>query len=289
MQIAEGTATAGRRRAESGAVPVPREHGAWVILAVPAVLGLASAPVSPDPWLTLLLAAATVLAFLGREAVGRIIRRRSSASDRRWAAACAAGCAAAALPLLAARPALAWVALAVTLLFAGHSLLVAIPARKRLDRSVPGELLGAAALSLGAVAGRVVAGGAWDGAAWVLWLACTLYFAGGVFFVKMLLAGVKLREPVTLADRLRVGRRCLVYHAFLVCAAVALAAIMGSWPAWGLIIAAFAPAIVRAARGVARLSPRLPRLVRVGIGEMLYTFWFAGLLLAAIRAAGHAK
>src|SRR5581483_11988835 len=100
-----------------GRPPIPHEHGAWVILYAPLFIALAATPpfaLAPS----LLLVLAVTGLFLAREAAGRPLLR----SYRRLA--------------------LLHVGLLVVGLFALHALLLLWPARKRLDRSQWGEILG---------------------------------------------------------------------------------------------------------------------------------------------------
>lgn len=63
--------------------PLPREHGAWVMLALPLIFGLAIAWRSPSAWL---VAAAALLAFLAHYALVPALQRRRSgkAAPEAW-------------------------------------------------------------------------------------------------------------------------------------------------------------------------------------------------------------
>ena len=103
---------------------------------------------------------------------------------------------------------------------------------------------------------------------WRLWLLNALYFAGGVFYVKMHVATAMARKP---AGRWPV----VIYYG-------ALAGVVAWWPV-GL---AFVPAIARAFVGAARVSPTL-RIKRLGWTEVAYSLVFAVSLVALIQLEDH--
>jgi|SRR5579884_1595026 len=270
-------------RLRVGPPPIPHEHGAWVILYAPLLIALATAAtLSIAPALFLLLAVTGI--FMMREAAGLLMRRRGKVGTPLWLAVYTALFAAGAVPLLVYGfgPALAPIGLAAFVLFVLHSLLLLWPARKRLDRSQWGEILGVASLALTAPAGYVIAHGRLDTTAWLLWAVCTLFFSSAVFFVKMVLAAAKIKQEFDIHTRLKVGRNHLLYHALLLVAVIMTAISLGAHTGI-LLVVAFTPILVRALYGWTRLSNRLPPLKRAGVLETVYSLWFAGFLLAALR------
>jgi hypothetical protein len=274
--------TAERTKRESP--PIPHEHGAWVILYAPLVIALAVArPFAPGPAFLLLLAVTG--AFLARNVAGLLIRRRGERRLERWLALYLALHADGALPLFLVyrRFALLPVGLLAALLFALHARLSVWPSRRRLDRSQWGENLAVGALALTAPAAYVAARGALDGVAWCLWAACTLFFSSSIFFVKMLLAAVKVRGAFLPRDRWNIGRDNLVYHLLLAGIVMFLAARIGGWSGT-LALLAYVPVIARALVGWAALSNWLPPLKRVDLAETFYSLWFTAFFLAALLA-----
>jgi len=264
--------------------PIPREHGAWVMLYAPLVIGLAVArPFAWAPAALLVLAVTGV--YLGQNAAAGLIRRRGGRSTSAWLIIYAGAAALGGAPLLFAynRIGLLAVGAAAGVLFATRSVLLVLPGRKRMDRSASGEILGAAALSLTAPAAQVSASGSLTAAGWLLWLACFLYFSGGVLFVRMLLSVAKLKTDLTPPLRWRLGRVCLSYHLLLALGLVVLVAANPS-PAAVCLAAAYTPAVLRAAASATRLSRRPPPLKRVGMIETAYAAWFMALLIAAVSA-----
>ncbi len=262
--------------------PLPHEHGAWIMLLAPILL--AAGTLHPSAFgAELLLALTAVALFLARNAGAMALRPRDRLRGTFWTAVYLTAAALVGAPLCqpANRELLKVAALAL-LLLAIHSALLLAPDRRRWDRSQWGELVGAAALTLTAPAACVVAGQPLDGLAWCLWIASALFFGSGVCTVKMALAAAKERRELSAADRWRISRVTLVYHALLLAAIAAAGAHLG--PIHGaLAIAAYAPALVRTAISVRRLGPRLPNLRAAGIREALYTVWFVALFLAALR------
>ena len=222
--------------------PLPREHGAWGILLIPFATAVGITGVF-DGKITLLLA--SVLFFY--------LARTSFLKERvGWTVALLAGSAACAVPLLVVWK-LWWLA--------GFGAVAAPLAFRKTERGLGPQLLAVAGLTLTAPAAWYVATGKLD---YRLWLLNVLYFAGGIFYVKMHIATAIARKP---AGRLPVG----LYYG-------AVAGILAWWPV-GL---AFVPVIVRAFVGVARVSPVL-RIKRLGWTEVGYSILFAAILIVTMR------
>lgn len=277
------TARSLRSSLRIGRPPIPHEHGAWVILYAPAIITLAVArPFLPIPAL-LFIVAITGL-FLARHAVGLLIRKRAKEGTSFWLGVYLVAAAASTTPLLFVyqRLALLQVGLGVVALFVIHVLLSAWPSRRRLDRSVWGEILAVGALAMTAPGAYAVARGILEVVAWYLWAACVLYFSSSVFYVKMLLAAGKMRGEPGWRERWNLGRDNVIYHVLLLLIVSVAAAQIGGWS--GVLVAvAYAPILLRAFGGWARLSNRLPPLRRVGFAETFYSLWFTGFLVAALH------
>jgi hypothetical protein len=263
--------------------PLPHEHGAWVILYAPVAITIGA--LGPGGWLpTLLLLAAITGIFLGRHALGLLLRRRGEPATWFWLGIYLALTAAGALPLF-------WVyhrwdllvigALAAGL-FAVHTLLLLLPTRKRLDRSQWGEILSVGALALTAPAEYIVMNGHLDGMAWCLWATCTLFFSSSVFFVKMLLAAVKVKGLFGWRQRWRVGRDNVLYHLLMTVVIVGVTLVHGGRGAL-LALCAFLPVLLRAGYGWICLSRVPPPLRRVGLGETVYALWFSIFFILSLR------
>jgi hypothetical protein len=226
--------------------PLPREHGAWGILLIPFATAVGVAGVWNWP-VTLLLV--SVLCFY-------VARTSWLKQNYRWTAALLAGSAACVVPLLFVWK-LWWLAAVGA---------VAAPlAFRKTERSAVMQLIAVAGLTLTAPAAWYAATGKLD---YRLWLLNVLYFAGGVFYVKMHVATAIARRPAQHAAT-------MTYYGAL--------AVAAAW--WWPVGLAFVPVIVRAFVGVARLSPVL-RIKRLGWTEVAYSIVFAVSLVALIRWEG---
>ncbi|MFI5339351.1 MAG: hypothetical protein ACHQ7N_05890 [Candidatus Methylomirabilales bacterium] len=113
----------------------------------------------------------------------------------------------------------------------------------------------------------------------VLWLLLFLFFASGVFYVRMRVHGLvaQRRGPTSGSNPARWP--CVLYHALLIIVIPALfLARLVPWPA----LLAFAPALWRAAAGLNREETRLD-LRRLGWSEVALASAFVILLIAAFR------
>lgn len=234
--------------------PLPREHGAWGILLIPFATAVGVAGVF-DLKVALLLG--SILSFY-------MARTSFLKRDFQWTfvlLAVSAGCTA---PLLLVWK-LWWLAA-----FGGVAGLLAF---RKTERSVAMQLLAVCGLTLTAPAAWYVATGQLNQRAWWLWLLNVLYFAGGVFYVKMhVAAAIRRQRFETVTKRMRFGASTLIYYGALARVGVAL------WPV-GL---AYAPVVVRAVIGVMRLSPIL-RIKRLGWTEVAYSIAFAVALIVTLR------
>jgi len=277
------TTTQTPERLMIGRPPIPREHGAWVILYAPLVIGLAVAG-RFEPVPTLLLALAVTGAYLARHAADLVLRRREQPGTRFWLGAFAAAFVAGGLPLIVAwhRTGLLWVGGAVGVLFSVHAGLTLRPARKRFDRTAAGELLAVAALVATGPAATIAVRGSLDSLAVSLWLLCALFFGSGVLHVNMYLDAAKMRGAFGPTERAQVSRPTLFYHiAFCVVFPLAAFVSLGGGIATFVAVAGVLPAIVRAFAGIATVSTTLPPLKRVGWQESANALWFSACLIAA--------
>lgn len=277
----------GRRRATKGraaSAPVPREHGAWVMLGMPYLIGvLLGGRAGAVP--LLLLGVAGTAAFLAQDIARRFVRGRRPEGISRWLRIYAAVTAVSGGALLlvvddGARIGLLEVgAIAVVL---GGALLwgLAQPTRKRFDRSVFGELLAVPALTLAGPAAVVLGRGGLTAEAWALWGLCIAYFGSGVLFVKMLLDFAKRsRRGGRVADSV-VARVSIAYHALLTALLAVGAVWLGAPGLW--VMVGFAPVITRTGWGLTRLHKPLPKMVTVGVIETVYSAWFAFCTVMAL-------
>ena len=185
---------------------IPREHGVWPMFLVPLLVGAGVAPIS-DGMVGLLLSAA-IFAHVARYELLLLVRLRAKGGvDRRafllFLSSSALAFTSALFLVLEARWLLLSLGGGALLFMALHTFL----ALKRTERSIHGELLGIAGLTMTAPAAYYVAAGELNVAAFTLWLLSFLYFGRSVFYVKMKVAAHGKRGDFrNLWDRLRFSR-----------------------------------------------------------------------------------
>ncbi|HUI05534.1 MAG TPA: YwiC-like family protein [Verrucomicrobiae bacterium] len=234
--------------------PLPREHGAWGILLIPFATAVG---VSGAFDLKVALLLASMLCFY-------VARTGWLKRNVKWTALLVAGSVACITPLLIVWQ-LWWLV--------GFGATAAALAFRKTVRSVAMQLLAVCGLTLTAPAAWYTATSRLNSQALVLWLLNALYFAGGVFYVKMHVAAAVRRKPFgSAAEKVRFGAVTLIYYGVV--------AVIGA--VLGRVGLAYAPVVVRAVAGVGRLSPTL-RIRRLGWTEVAYSIAFAVILIVAWR------
>jgi hypothetical protein len=271
-------------------IPVPHEHGAWTMLAIPLILGLrvgppGAAPLLVVPAMTLLFFARYALVPLGARLVeGRAPPPGLIAARLGWGAVFLAGsllafAGALLLAEAAHRPAALRAGAATVALGLGHSALVLAG----WHRVWWGEAVGMAGLASAAPLILAVAGRPLDRRALGLAAICLVYFLSTLAYVRAFRTIV--REGGGGGDGLPGGRRaddggaarrCAAAHALL---AAAVAALWRAGFVPGAAVWAFVPVLVRTAWGLRR-PPRTLRIL--GWREVIVAALFTGLALAAL-------
>jgi hypothetical protein len=260
---------------------IPKEHGAWAVLYGAFLVGVGVAGRWTAPTI-LLLAAITFLAFANGPlpVLLRSSGDRTGSPERRrafaWLGIYAGGAAACALLLLLAfrMTFLVPFGMAAACFFVLRAFLV----REGDDRSLPGELIGTTGLTLVGPAAHAAAVGDAQPIGAVLWLLLTLFFASGVFYVRMRIRTVLAERRGVPAVSRGARRWCLAYHAFLLGLVPSLAA--GGVVPWAALLA-FAPALWRAAAGLRRRESAL-NVKRLGWTEVALTAAFVAILVVSL-------
>jgi len=227
---------------------MPREHGAWGMLLVPFAIAVAVSGVFD--WKMALLLVSTLLFYIARASW---LRR-----NWKWMTVLLIASLAAAAPLFFVWK-LWWLA--------AFSTVAAAFAARPNPRGLAMQVAAVGGLTLTAPAAWYVATGALDAAAFWIWLWNTLYFAGGVLYVRLRIARAGLRWPV------------LAFYGAVLLFVLALA--LANVVSYRVLLA-FAPAATRAAIGVGRLALPL-RVKRLGWSEVAHSLVFGVLLTFALR------
>ncbi len=227
---------------------MPREHGAWGMLLVPFATAVAVSGIF-DGKVALLLAS-TLCFYVARASW---LKRQF-----KWMALLLAASLAAAAPLF-----LVW---KLWWLAAFSAVAAAFAARPN-PRGLAMQVVAVGGLTLTAPAAWYAATGALDATAFWLWLWNTLYFAGGVLYVRLRIERTGPRWPV------------LAFYGALLLFVLALA--LADVVSFRVLLA-FVPAAARAAIGVGRLASPL-RVKRLGWSEVAHSLVFGALLMFALR------
>ena len=254
--------------------PLPPEHGSWVMLYAPLLLALISNQIFVIGPALLIVMAATGL-FLARNTTLLVMRGRRRPGIVFWLVIYYALFFTGAVPLFVyyRRINLLPIGFVAAALYWAHAKLYRPPSAKRLDRTIFGEFLGVAALTLTAPAARVAVIGRMDWTAGLLWISAILYFTSSIFTVKMMLSAAKHRDEIDRGARWRLGRNHLLYHVVLVMIIFSYGLTVGG-TAGLFIVTAYLPLLIRAFSRWYTLSNRLPVLKRIGWMEAAYTAWF---------------
>jgi hypothetical protein len=259
---------------------LPGEHGSWIWLLGPMVVGTAAARQLSFDLIPLALAA--LAAFLLRQPATLAVKALSGRRSRQDL-----------------QPALAWIAAYLLLgglglgwlLRLGHGRLLALAlpglpvfawhlwlVRRRQERRQPGvEIVAAGTLALAAPAAYWTAGGGSDRVGWTLWLLTWLQAAASIVYVHLRLEQRGWAQLPSRADRWRRGARALGYAAFNLCASTALASL-----GWAPTLApmAFGLALADTAEGVGR--PAITKPARaIGLRQLASSTAFVLLLALA--------
>jgi hypothetical protein len=255
------------------ALKLPKEHGAWVMLYVPFVLGVAVAGRVNWPVLLLLLSATAVV--ISRESLlvywRARARGRDAAESGRTLLLYLALTAAFGSPLILAFE-LFWL-IPLGVIGAALLLINGRQATRMEERSTMSEIMAIGGLTMTAPAAYYAASGRWEMTALWLWLLSALYMASSVFYIKL---RVYRLNPSKQAEQRQALRSCAFYHSFLIVALPVLIS-AGSLSLFAFI--AFAPALVRTFWGMFAPKTKV-NLARAGILEIAYSLIF--LVCAAL-------
>ncbi len=256
---------------------LPREHGAWAVLAAPIAVGFAAAG-GGTPGLVLSFLCAALGAFCARTPLQALLSPAPSPGSWFWLAAYSLLAAGGVVPLLLVFDRWGLLAFAVP-----GAAAMAFNLRQNLTRkalSLSNEIIGIGALCLGAPGAYYCARGEAPFEAWAAWAVCLGYFLGPVFHVKM--AALQHRaasDPSFTAALGRARRNGAAYHGAAL-AASGVGAFAG-WLPWAAVIP-FAAALEKNHRAGAR-SPGKVNFKRLGYQEVGYSLFFIAALAFGYR------
>lgn len=257
----------------------PREHGAWAVLFIPMIIGIAAA--EQFNLMVVFLALSVLAVFLSYVPVQAIIRRylgSAWAEDELqsawfWAIAYLLAGGLFILPVLAT---CLWLLLPIgivgSLCFLGNFLLTL-----RHPKTIASDLAAVAGLTLSAPSAYYVATGTLSPPAVSLWVLNFLFFGSGVFYVHMKIRARGLKKPrFSWMEKLTLGRLNLIYHVIVVTIVVVMTLRHFTTQ---LALIAFIPMILHAVIGTAKLSSDV-RFKNLGFLLLAQSAVFAMLLSA---------
>lgn len=195
-------------------IALPAEHGAWVFLLSPLVIGLATGGIRPA---SLLLVAALLSAFLIRQPVTMAVKVFSGRRPKSeltnigfWlvlygliAAASGAGLVGIGYGYIF------WLALPAVPVFAWHLWLVG---RRAERRQMLVEIAGSGVLALAAPAAYWLGQGQVDVRGWLLWGLAWLQVSGTILYAYLRLEQRQLKQAPSQSESLRMARPAFVYN-----------------------------------------------------------------------------
>ncbi len=196
--------------------PKPRQHGAWAMFLIPAIM--AASLSGGWNWAALFLIASFILIFLSYEPTVKVVRRWKNKhilnkESLKWVFLFAGSGAITAILVFIMHK--QWIAfsfggvVAITLIF--H---LWITVQKQ-NMSILGELIGVFGLTASAPVIYLFLHGSLDARGWILWLINFLYFAGSIFYVKLKLRlQPKMPEP-NLMYKFKIASPLIIYNLIL--------------------------------------------------------------------------
>lgn len=247
---------------------LPLEHGAWAILLAPIIIGLIAAPVL-SPLAALLFVLGALAVFVSRAPLQVLLAKPRDRRAQGWLAFYAALAAGAFIPLILLLGCwkLLYFAVPSGLLLAEN--LLANRSGKRF--SAFNEAAGVFGLCLGAPAAYYAASFQLDARAWSIWLLCSAFYLGPIFYVKTAaLQHRAVADPGALPALAAMRVRSNLYH-------VLTAAAVGAWAATGGVPSAtiipFVAALLKSVQRGLR-SPERVDFKSLGYSEVGYSVLF---------------
>lgn len=263
-------------------IAIPQDHGSWVFLFSPLLIGIFAGKTFNAASLALVIAATA--AFLIRQPLTVAVKAYSGRRPRSDLPAArfwlivygVIGLASAAELAVLGYTMLAWLALPAVPVFAWHLWLVS----KREERKQAGiEILATGVLALAAPAAFWIGQNAYDPLGWILWILAWFQSAASIIYAYLRLEQREWRAPLSLAGRLRAGWRALAYTGFN----LLLAAVMGALGiipglVWLAFLLQFGETLFGTIRPATGAKP-----VQIGVRQLIISSLFTLLFILAWR------
>jgi hypothetical protein len=177
--------------------PLPREHGAYIVLACSWILGLIQAPGIDIPYALLSLVAVAMI-FIMQEPIRLLLMMQRTGRNTgsrtgtiAWGVTMGTVALLAGMPILLHRPAILWMLLPSAVVAGTYVMML----RRRASMNSL-ALVGFVGLALAAPAGRIAVAGGFDPVELLgLWLLATLFFCGSSYCVNIRLKGARGVAP----------------------------------------------------------------------------------------------
>lgn len=264
-------------------VMLPREHGAWAMLLVPYLVGMAITAFSLQTWLGF---SGIIFLFLARPPLILLLKRKIVNDS--YGPGAGKLLVSAIAPLGAAVGLFVWMMVRYKLwglFFIGGMALVLFILHvrwviRRQERSVAGELLGIAMLTLTAPLAFYLGSIELNYQAGWLWLLNAAYFGTSVFYIKMKIRAQVFKKRLRPSEHYRwlLARTSIIYVVLLVMI-TNLLAVLGLIP--GLAPLAFIPVFAHVFYGAKTLGEL--KIKREGIMQTLLSVMFAVMLILAYK------
>lgn len=262
-------------------IVLPREHGAWAVLIVPALsASLLTQSVNLDFFL---LQLCSLMVFMSSPLLHVILRQFSGSPPQRekyiqagfWAAAYLALALAFILPVLIhGHERLIPIGLLALAALAGNYFLT-----RNSPRTIPGDLAAVIGLTLTGPASYYVLTGAFDLKSFILWAFNFLFFGYCIFYVhEKINASATKKAVLSFQEKLRCGKYLIAYNV-LAASGLLFLFLEGVTPAYSLL--AFLPIAAHSIYGTMRLSGRV-RFRTLGYALLCQAVFFA-ILVGVLR------
>lgn len=267
-----------RHRLFKAAVFWPQDHGAWVFLLSPLLIGLYAGKKTHRDLIVLVLGA--LATFLLRQPVTTLVKIRAGRRSREdlptalvWTLFYGiAALIAFSILIIRGYFFLLYLIPPALLVFGWHLYLVS----KRAERRQAGvEIVASGVLALAAPAAYWMGRGSIEWTGWALWLLTWLQSAASIVYIYVRLEQRGMIVRPTPAELLRVGRRAMLYAAFNL-ALSAAAGLTDLFPRW-----LFLPYLLQAIETLwGILNPAIGvKPTRIGLRQLIVSAVFTGLFI----------